>query len=71
MSALIWSCGTGVVLGAFADVDFLAAGLGPLQEFGAAQRVVNEHVGAFDEFLGAQRDKTEIAGAGADEITDS
>ena len=60
-----------VILGAFAHVDFFAAGLGPLQERGVAQGVVNEHVGAFDEFLGAQRDKTEIAGTGAYEITDS
>ena len=60
-----------VVLGALADVDFLAARLGPIQQLGAAQSVINEHVGEFDALLGAEGDKAEVAGAGADEITGS
>src|SRR6478609_4766383 len=60
-----------VVLGALADVDFLTTGLGPVEQFRAAERVVNEDVREFDAFLGAKGDEAKIAGAGADEITGS
>ena len=38
-------------LGALAGVDLLAAGLGPLQELRAAQRIINQDVGAFERGL--------------------
>jgi hypothetical protein len=58
-----------VVLGALADVDFFTTGFGPVEEFRAAERVVNEDVGELDAFFGAESDETEIAGAGSDEVT--
>ena len=63
--------GEHVVLGTFTRVDFFASGFGPIEEFLVGERVVNEDVREFDAFLGAQRDKTEVAGAGAYKITDS
>jgi hypothetical protein len=52
-------------------VDFFTSGFGPVDEFRVAESVVNEHVRTFDAFLGAESDKTEVAGACSDEITDS
>ncbi len=63
--------GDGVVLRTFSDVNFLAAGFRPAEQLGTAQSVVNQHVRRLDALLGAKGDETEIAGAGADEITDS
>ena len=63
--------GNGVVFGALASKDFFAAGLGPVEEFGATEGVVDEDVASLDALLGFESGETDVSGASADEIANS
>jgi hypothetical protein len=60
-----------VILRALADVDLATLRLCPLEQFGIDEGIVNEHVGALDEFLGTERDEADVTRSGANEIAGS
>ena len=63
--------GDGVVFGALASKDFFATRLGPVEEFGATEGVVDEDVAGLDALFGFDGGQSDVTRASADEIANS